>query len=57
MEIKTIRKQKIQYRIRKKVSGTAQRPRLSVFRSNANIYAQLIDDENGVTIAAAARCN
>ncbi len=54
MEIKTIRKQKIQYRIRKKVSGTAQRPRLSVFRSNADIYAQLIDDENGVTIAAAS---
>lgn len=54
MEIKTIRKQKIQYRIRKKVSGTAQRPRLSVFRSNADTYAQLIDDENGVTIAAAS---
>ena len=41
-------------RVRGKVSGTAQRPRLSVFRSLKNIYAQLIDDENGVTLAAAS---
>lgn len=41
-------------RVRKKVSGTAERPRLSVFRSNANIFAQLIDDTTGVTIAAAS---
>ena len=41
-------------RVRSKISGTAQRPRLDVFRSNCNIYAQLIDDENGVTLAAAA---
>ncbi|GAB2662488.1 50S ribosomal protein L18 [Flavihumibacter cheonanensis] len=54
METKSIRRQKIQYRIRKKVSGTAQKPRLSVFRSNAETYAQLIDDENGVTLAAAS---
>ena len=54
METKSIRRQKIQYRIRKKVAGTAQRPRLSVFRSNAETYAQLIDDENGVTQAAAS---
>lgn len=54
METKSIRRQKIQYRIRKKVAGTAQRPRLSVFRSNAETYAQLIDDENGVTLAAAS---
>ena len=37
-------------RIRKKIKGTAQCPRLSVFRSLKNMYAQLIDDENGVTI-------
>ncbi|WP_290793016.1 50S ribosomal protein L18 [Flavihumibacter sp. UBA7668] len=54
METKSIRRQKIQYRIRKKVSGTAQKPRLSVFRSNAETYVQLIDDENGVTLAAAS---
>jgi large subunit ribosomal protein L18 len=41
-------------RVRKKVSGTTQRPRLCVFRSNANIFAQLIDDTKGVTIAAAS---
>ncbi len=41
-------------RVRSKVSGTAACPRLDVFRSNSNIYAQLIDDENGVTLAAAA---
>jgi large subunit ribosomal protein L18 len=40
--------------IRQKVSGTAQKPRLSVFRSNTDIYAQLIDDNNGVTLAAAS---
>ena len=41
-------------RVRSKISGTASRPRLDVFRSNSNIYAQLIDDVNGVTLAAAA---
>ena len=41
-------------RVRAKISGTAARPRLDVFRSNSNIYAQLIDDVNGVTLAAAA---
>lgn len=41
-------------RVRAKVNGTAQCPRLDVFRSNSNIYAQLIDDVNGVTLAAAA---
>ena len=45
---------KIKYRIRKKISGAATKPRLSVFRSNADIYAQLIDDANGVTLAAAS---
>ena len=41
-------------RVRKKVRGTAARPRLAVFRSNKNIYAQLIDDVAGVTIASAS---
>lgn len=51
---KLIQRQKIRYRIRKKVAGTAVKPRLSVFRSNADIYAQLIDDDNGLTLAAAS---
>ena len=41
-------------RVRSKITGTASRPRLDVFRSNSYIYAQLIDDENGVTLAAAS---
>ena len=42
------------YRIRNKVKGTAQTPRLAVFRSNKHMYVQLIDDVAGVTIAAAS---
>ncbi len=45
---------RIKRRIRKKVRGTAERPRLSVFRSNRYIYAQLIDDERGVTLVSAS---
>ena len=41
-------------RIRGNISGTAERPRLSIFRSNKNIYAQLIDDVAGVTLASAS---
>ena len=41
-------------RVRGKISGTAERPRLNVFRSNTNIYAQIIDDVKGVTLAAAS---
>ena len=41
-------------RVRGKISGTAERPRLNVFRSNSNIYAQLIDDVAGVTLASAS---
>lgn len=41
-------------RVRAKISGTAARPRLNVFRSNQHIYAQLIDDVNGVTLVAAS---
>ncbi len=48
------RRKRIRRRIRKKVQGTAQRPRLSVFRSNKYIYAQLIDDVAGVTLAQAS---
>ena len=48
------RRQRIRYRIRKTISGTATNPRLSVFRSNKEIYAQLIDDVNGVTLLAAS---
>jgi large subunit ribosomal protein L18 len=51
---KLIKRQKIRYRIRKKVVGDAQKPRLSVFRSNAQIYAQLIDDATGTTLASAS---
>lgn len=54
MATKAIRKEKIKFRVRKKVVGTAQRPRLSVFRSNADIYVQLIDDDSSVTLAAAS---
>ena len=42
------------YRIRKQVSGTLDRPRLSVFRSAKHIYAQLVDDRGGITLAAAS---
>lgn len=47
-------RKKIKLRIRKRINGTAGTPRLSIFRSNKDIYAQLIDDENGVTLAAAS---
>ncbi|MCS6796885.1 MAG: 50S ribosomal protein L18, partial [Raineya sp.] len=51
---KDIRRQKIKRRIRGKVVGTPTRPRLSVFRSNTRIYAQIIDDTRGVTLASAS---
>jgi large subunit ribosomal protein L18 len=54
MATKLERRQKIRYSIRKKVVGTAGKPRMSVFRSNTEIYVQLIDDANGVTLAAAS---
>jgi large subunit ribosomal protein L18 len=54
MNNKSSARQKIRYRIRKKIGGVAAKPRLSVFRSNAEIYAQLINDEDGVTIASAS---
>lgn len=51
---KAARRQRIRYKIRKKVSGTKARPRLSVFRSNKFIYAQLIDDIGGHTLVSAS---
>jgi len=48
------RRAKIKRRIRKKISGTSKVPRLSVFRSNKQIYAQLIDDTTGLTLASAS---
>ncbi len=48
------RRKKIHYRIRRKISGTAERPRLSIYRSNKYIYGQVIDDVSGVTIAYAS---
>ncbi|MDF2191749.1 50S ribosomal protein L18 [Paraflavitalea sp. CAU 1676] len=51
---KLVKRQKIRYRIRKKVAGTGQKPRLAVFRSNTEIYVQLIDDVTGTTLAAAS---
>ena len=48
------RRRRIHYRIRKHVNGTAERPRMVVFRSNKQIYAQVIDDEQGKTLCAAS---
>ena len=54
MVTKIARRNKIKTRIRGKISGTAERPRMSVFRSNKGIYVQVIDDLAGVTLAAAS---
>ena len=54
MVTKKERRQKIKTRIRGKISGSAARPRMSVFRSNKQIYAQLIDDEAGRTVVSAS---
>ncbi|PYR57512.1 MAG: 50S ribosomal protein L18, partial [Acidobacteria bacterium] len=53
MKTKKDRRERIALRQRKRILGTAERPRLRVFRSVAHIYAQVIDDLNGTTIAAA----
>jgi large subunit ribosomal protein L18 len=53
-KVKTQRRQNIRWGIRAKISGTTVKPRLSVFRSNNDIYVQLIDDSKGQTIAAAS---
>ena len=56
MQIKTKddRRQRIKYRIRKRMRGTSERPRLSVFRSVSHIYVQVIDDMVGTTLASAS---
>lgn len=48
------RRIKIKYRVRNKISGTAERPRLTVFRSNKQIYVQIINDETATTLVAAS---
>ena len=48
------RRERIKMRIRKVVSGTSERPRMTVFRSNKQIYVQFVDDARGVTLAAAS---
>jgi large subunit ribosomal protein L18 len=56
MQIKTKedRRDRIKYRIRKKMAGTSEKPRLSVFRSVSHIYVQVIDDRTGQTVASAS---
>ena len=54
MVSKTERRQKIKLRIRGKISGTAECPRMTVFRSNKQIYVQLVDDTEGKTLASAS---
>jgi len=53
-KLKHHRQERRSHRVRSKITGTADRPRLSVFRSSKHIYAQLIDDMNGITLAAAS---
>ena len=54
MITKVERRIKIKYRVRSKISGTAERPRMSVFRSNKQIYVQIIDDEAAKTLVSAS---
>ena len=56
MRIKTEddRRQRIKYRIRRRVSGTVERPRLTIFRSVSHMYVQVVDDASGKTIASAS---
>ena len=51
---KTIRRVKLKHKIRKVVVGTSERPRLTVYRSNKGMYAQLVNDDKGVTVLAAS---
>ena len=53
-QIKAIRRERRAFRVRNKVRGTAERPRMSVFRSSKHISVQLIDDDKGVTLASAS---
>lgn len=52
--VKDLKRAKIKARIRSRISGTADRPRMSVFRSNKEIYVQLVDDLSGITLVAAS---
>lgn len=52
--LKTKKRKRNHKKIRAKISGTSERPRLSVFKSNTKIYAQIINDESGVTLASAS---
>ncbi|WP_071147801.1 50S ribosomal protein L18 [Bacteroides ihuae] len=54
MTTKVERRIKIKYRVRNKISGSAERPRMSIFRSNKQIYVQIIDDLSGKTLASAS---
>ncbi len=54
MDTKVLRRQKIRHRIRNKIAGTGEKPRLSVFRSNTEIYVQIIDDVSGKTLVSAS---
>ncbi|MBN2746118.1 MAG: 50S ribosomal protein L18 [Bacteroidales bacterium] len=54
MNKKEFQRSRAKRRVRAKISGTGERPRLSVFRSNKQIYAQIIDDQTGTTIASAS---
>ena len=54
MITKLERRIKIKYRVRNKISGTTERPRMSVFRSNKQIYVQIINDTTGTTLVAAS---
>lgn len=53
-ESKNVSRQRRHVRVRNKISGTASCPRLNVFRSNANIFAQIIDDEKGITLVSSS---
>ena len=54
MKKKVVQRQRRKRRVRGKVTGTTERPRLTVFRSHKNIYAQIIDDDQGVTLVSAS---